>query len=138
LKGVYDFLMYIEHYLFLRLKEWFLMNILGYKRVKDWKSKGGKPYRPVIFPLHEKHIKSVWSESLEHNVADEYDSMLATYSFKELIGLVRTKSTIQATCLKLHYGRQMTTREIAEKLCIPENTVKSHLRRARQWLRSNA
>ncbi|MGG4496608.1 RNA polymerase sigma factor [Brevibacillus reuszeri] len=126
-----QFLMYIEQFLRLRLKHWYLVNTLGYTYNRDWRKKDENPYKRRILPLQG---DCIFSSIYQTSVADKHDSFLAMCSFEDMMEIVRMKKPLQATCLELHYGEDMTLKEVAKKLAIPENTVKSHVARGKKLL----
>lgn len=135
---VCHFLMYIEHYLRLRLKHWYLVKIMGYTYVKKWKGKKEKPYKRRKYPLKEGYDPGCGYESYETNIADKYGSYLATYSIEEMLQIVRKKNPLHAQCLELHYDKEMKVKDIALMLGLPVGTVKSYLSRGKETLRREA
>jgi RNA polymerase sigma-70 factor (ECF subfamily) len=57
-------------------------------------------------------------EYLQRRIASELESALAR---------LRARGAARAVCFELHYGRELSVREIADKTGIAEGTVKSHL-----------
>jgi RNA polymerase sigma factor (sigma-70 family) len=119
-KELHDYLMYIEDIIFKRLYEWYLIDMLSYKYIRpEDRSKGGTKYVPQLFRYKPKY-------SAEYGLRIQVE---------DLLSIAENRNPVQARCLKLHYLQGYEISEIAKILKIKINTVKSHIRRAKETIR---
>lgn len=84
--------------------------------------------------------KTIASDPLEDHEdltadADLYDEIARLDQAEKLKAVIRRLSQIQQDILYFYFDEEITTREIADILEIPEGTIKSHLHRAKETIR---
>ena len=85
--------------------------------------------------LQEIHISETEAEAYSRYVATEHAKMTAEAQRSLVKKLLTTLKEDDREVITLHYFEEMTSSEIGETLGVPENTIKSRIRRARQRLR---
>ena len=88
--------------------------------------------------LQEIHISETEAEAYSRYVAREHAKMTAEAQRSLVKKLLTTLKENDREVITLHYFEEMTSSEIGETLGVPENTIKSRIRRARQRLRKYA
>ena len=93
--------------------------------------------RLQIQSLEETHISEIETEAYSRYIAAEHVQTTAE-SQRDLVKQLLTKlKESDREVITLHYFEEMTSSEIGKHLGVPENTIKSRLRRARQRLKKH-
>ena len=85
--------------------------------------------------LQEIHISETDEETYSRYIATEHAKAMAESQRDLVKKLLTTLKEDDREVITLHYFEEMTSSEIGETLGVPENTVKSRIRRARQRLK---
>ena len=85
--------------------------------------------------LQEIHISETDEETYSRYIATEHAKAMAESQRDLVKKLMTTLKEDDREVITLHYFEEMTSSEIGETLGVPENTIKSRIRRARQRLR---
>jgi DNA-binding CsgD family transcriptional regulator len=121
----YDYLMYIEKYLLYRLNHWYLTEHLCYNYDRNAGKMGKRKYSAKYSLISLDR----WGLPISRG-DDRYEAEMG-----DILFYLEQESVMQATCIALLYCNGLTTSQIAEKLVIPEGTIKSYLSRARSKLK---
>ncbi len=91
--------------------------------------------RLQIRSLQEIHISETAEETYSRYIATEHAKAMVESQRDLVKKLLTTLKEDDREVITLHYFEEMTSSEIGEFLGVPENTIKSRIRRARQRLR---
>ncbi len=94
--------------------------------------------RLQIRSLQEIHISATAEETYSRYIATEHAKAMVESQRDLVKKLLTTLKEDDREVITLHYFEEMTSSEIGETLGVPENTIKSRIRRARQRLRKYA
>ena len=89
-------------------------------------------------PLEETDISEIETEAYSRYIATEHAKVTAESQRDLVKKLLTTLKENDREVITLHYFEEMTASEIGEALGVPENTIKSRIRRVRQRLRKYA
>ena len=93
--------------------------------------------RLQIQSLEETHISEIETEAYSRYVAAEHVQTTAEAQRDLVKQLLAKLKESDREVITLHYFEEMTSSEIGKHLGVPENTIKSRLRRARQRLKKH-
>ncbi|MGG2197859.1 sigma factor-like helix-turn-helix DNA-binding protein [Paenibacillus validus] len=129
-----EFHTYIEHFLFKRLKDWYVRESSQSKY--NWRAaKRGECKYSSLQSRLRREIQA-GTTKVVGAAPDKYIRDIQTLSFDDMLGIVRASSSREAQCLELHYRQELKIEQIADKLGLAVGTVKAYLHSGRERLRA--
>lgn len=98
----------------------------------EWKRRARERLREVS--IHDE--VSAWEDRLHHPAPGVEQQMQARELAARVDGAMQRLSMIERTVLVLYHQEEQSYQQIAESLCVPIGTVRTHLHRGRLKLRA--
>lgn len=128
----FDLLMYVERFLYKRIRDWHIKTNLQLRYDRNASKDGRRKYNPIRFALLSKS-KAGYNKAAGA-CPDKHIRDVATLTFDEMVAIIRRGSDRQAQCVELYYGRELSIKEIAEITGLSEGTIKWYLSKGREKL----
>ncbi|PKO14735.1 MAG: hypothetical protein CVU39_13475 [Chloroflexi bacterium HGW-Chloroflexi-10] len=108
-----------------------------------------KPFLPYLVTIAANYQRDLWRkehrnfdlDSLTYDIHDDQVSLQEQAENQQFLGelgeIIQKMPPAYRMVITLRYDTEFSYEQIAETLDMPINTVRTHLRRAKEWLRIN-